>query len=221
MSPVRSVTYLAPVDLAPRSRAPLARPVIVVPTLLARAEVVGGGRHRDGEAQRGLGADAADVMHGARGTHTMSSLRASTTTSPVSSQRSSPAITTHHSSKSACQWGRLPPPGALAISVTSWRSSWMIRRDHGGGPMRPTTSAMRVRSALGPSTVAASGGVGPVARCAMLIVVISNRSAIDRSPPRRRPRSVLPSRGARDTRPGAAPCDGGRTPRRPCTARRR
>src|SRR5882724_3945390 len=111
-----------------------------------------------------------------RGTQTMSSLRASTTMPPVSSHVNSPARTTHHSSKSACQCGRLPPPGRLAISVTSWRSSWMTRRDHGGGPILATRSATRVRSVLGPSGLAARGGVGPVAKCGMVMVVIGTLS---------------------------------------------
>src|SRR4030095_13899801 len=111
-----------------------------------------------------------------RGTQTMSSLRASTTMPPVSSQVNSPARTTHHSSKSACQCGRLPPPGRLQISVTSWRSSWMTRRDQGGGPILATRSATRVRSVLGPSGLAARGGVGPVAKCGMVIVVIGTCS---------------------------------------------
>ena len=54
-----------------------------------------------------------------RGTHTISSLPARTIVPPVSSHCNVPASTTHHSSKSLCQWGRLPPPGGLAISVTS------------------------------------------------------------------------------------------------------
>src|SRR4029450_13531673 len=111
-----------------------------------------------------------------RGTQTMSSLRASTRMPPVSSHVNSPARTTHHSSKSACQCGRLPPPGRLAMSVTSWRSSWMTRRDHGGGPILATRSATRVRSALGPSGLAARGGVGPVAKCAMVMVVVGTLS---------------------------------------------
>src|SRR2546427_6988386 len=60
--------------------------------------------------------------------------------------------------------GRLPPPGRFAIKVTSCRSSWMTRRDHGGGPILATRSATRVRSVLGPSALAARGGVGPVAK---------------------------------------------------------
>src|SRR5207249_6857499 len=102
----------------------------------------------------------------------MSSLRASTTTPPVSSQRNSPAITTHHSSKSACQCGRLPPPGRLAIRVTRLRSSAMTRRDHGGGPIFSTSSETRVRRVLGPSALALVGGVGPVAKNGIVMVVV-------------------------------------------------
>lgn len=102
-----------------------------------------------------------------RGTQTMSSLRASTTIPPVSSQVNSPARTTHHSSKSACQWGRLPPPGGAAMSVTSCRSSAMSRVDQGAGPILVTTSAIRVCSTLGQVGLAAVGGVGPVAKWLM------------------------------------------------------
>src|SRR5262249_38165983 len=106
----------------------------------------------------------------------MSSLRASTTMPPVGCQVTWPARTTHHSSKSACQCGRLPPPGRLQMSVTSWRSSSMTRRDQGGGPILATRSATRVRSVLGPSGFAARGGVGPVAKCGIIMVVIGTRS---------------------------------------------
>jgi hypothetical protein len=58
----------------------------------------------------------------------------------------------------------VPPPGRLAIKVTRLRSSWMTRRDQGGGPIFATRSATRVRSMLGPSALAARGGVGPVAK---------------------------------------------------------
>ena len=102
-----------------------------------------------------------------RGTQTMSSLFARTTTPPVSSHSRRPASTTHHSSNSRCQCGRLPPPGGLAISVTSWRSSAMIRLDHGGAPIWPTTSATRVCGTLGQAALAAAGGVGPLARRSM------------------------------------------------------
>src|SRR5215470_11062522 len=111
-----------------------------------------------------------------RGTQTMSSFFAPKRMPPVSSHVNSPARTTHHSSKSACQCGRLPPPGRLQISVTSWRSSWMTRRDQGGGPILATRSATRVRSVLGPSGFAARGGVGPVAKCGIVMVVIGTRS---------------------------------------------
>src|SRR5439155_601291 len=67
----------------------------------------------------------------------MSSLFARTVVPPVSSHWGVPARTTHHSSKSLCQCGRLPPPGGLAISVTSWRSSAMMRLDQGGGLIHP------------------------------------------------------------------------------------
>src|SRR2546430_11575242 len=50
------------------------------------------------------------------------------------------------SSNSRCQCGRLPPAGGLAISVTSCRSSAMMRLDHGGLPIWATTPATRVRS---------------------------------------------------------------------------
>src|SRR5215831_11662096 len=49
------------------------------------------------------------------------------------------------------------------MSVTSCRSSAMMRLDHGGGPICSTTSATRVRSALGATALATVGGVGPVA----------------------------------------------------------
>src|SRR5262247_1405948 len=106
----------------------------------------------------------------------MSSFFASKRMPPVSSHVNSPARTTHHSSKSACQCGRLPPPGRLQMSVTSWRSSWMTRRDQGGGPILATRSVTRVRSVLGLSGFAARGGVGPVAKCGIVIVVIGTRS---------------------------------------------
>ncbi len=99
----------------------------------------------------------------------MSSFAAWNTTPPVSSHSSRPASTTHHSSNSRCQCGRLPPPGGLAISVTSWRSSAMIRFDHGGDPIVRTTSATRVCRTFG-HTVSAAGGVGPVARRVMTMV---------------------------------------------------
>src|SRR5881397_1588195 len=105
-----------------------------------------------------------------RGTHTMSSFAACTTMLPVSSHCSCPARTTHHSSNSRCQCGRLPPPGGLAMRVTSWRSSAMIRFDHGGGPMLATTSATRVWRTLGHAPLAAAtGGRGPSASLSMTI----------------------------------------------------
>src|SRR5204862_310541 len=105
-----------------------------------------------------------------RGTHTMSSRVAWTTLPPVSSHSSRPANTTHHSSNSRCQCGRFPPPGGLAISVTSWRSSAMIRRDQGAGPICTTTAAIRVWRTLGHVVLAAWGGGGPVASSLMTIV---------------------------------------------------
>src|SRR5437867_824011 len=105
-----------------------------------------------------------------RGTHTISSRVAWTRLPPVSSHSSRPANTTHHSSNSRCQCGRFPPPGGLAISVTSWRSSAMIRRDHGAGPICATTAAIRVWRTLGHVVLAAWGGVGPVASSLMTIV---------------------------------------------------
>ena len=98
-----------------------------------------------------------------RGTHTMSSLAAFTTMPPVSSHCRRPPSTTHHSSNSLCQCGRLPPPGGVAINVTRLRSSAMIRLDHGGVPICFMTSVMRVCRTLG-QTPLACGGVGPVAR---------------------------------------------------------
>src|ERR671919_335648 len=105
-----------------------------------------------------------------RGTQTMSSLPARTTTPPVSSHSRRPARTTHHSSNSRCQCGRLPPPGALAISVTRLRSSAIIRLDQGGGPICVVTSAIRVCRTLGQVELAAEGGVGPEARRSITMV---------------------------------------------------
>ena len=117
-------------------------------------------------------------------------------------------MTTHHSSKSRCQWGRLPPPGGLAIRVTRWRSSAMIRFDQGPGPIWRTTSATRVCRTLGQTWLAAVGGVGPVARWLMTMVggtagsgiahLSSQRRLTAATPPSRRGSEapVMPPSGA-------------------------
>jgi len=46
----------------------------------------------------------------------------------------------------------------------------MIRFDHGGGPIRATTSATWVRSTLGHAELSVVGGGGPGARDVMTIV---------------------------------------------------
>src|SRR3990170_883872 len=127
-----------------------------------------------------------------RGTHTMSSLAAWMTVPPVSSHSRRPSSTTHHSSNSRCQCGRLPPPGALAISVTSWRSSAMIRFAHGAGPLVAAGFATRVCRTWGPVAPAA-GGLGPAASLPMTIV--TSASAM----------GTLSSRWVGTITPGAAP----------------
>src|SRR5438128_653969 len=104
-----------------------------------------------------------------RGTHTMSSFLPCTTVPPVSPNSSVPASTTHHSSNSRCQWGRFPPPGALAMRVTRLRSSTMMRFDHGAGPIFSTRSPTRVWRTLGQVELAAVGGHGAAARWLMEI----------------------------------------------------
>src|ERR1051326_2616279 len=97
-----------------------------------------------------------------RGTHTTSPLTASIRAPPVNSQRRRPARIIHHSSKSLCQCGRLPPPGPAAISVTRFRSSWINRTDQGGGPIRATTSSIRVWNTFGKLALTTRGGIGPL-----------------------------------------------------------
>src|SRR5215831_8781697 len=119
-----------------------------------------------------------------RGTQTISSFLARKTMSPVSSHSRVPARTTHHSSNSRCQCGRLPPPGGLAMRVTSCRSSAMIRFDHGGGPIVATRSATRVWSRLGQELLAAVGGRGPSASAPMTIeTAVSPEAMSDRPSP--------------------------------------
>src|SRR6478672_6306300 len=125
----------------------------------------------------------------------MSPLMASTTTPPVSSHCRRPASTTHHSSNSRCQCGRLPPPGGEAIRVTRLRSSAMRRRAHGPGPMRATTSATRVRSG-GPS---AAGAVGPAAR--RLMSTVTGDATLDMG-------RALPAASIRAALLGASGCGG-------------
>src|SRR5215216_4352173 len=95
------------------------------------------------------------------GTQTMSSFCARTTVPPVSSHSSWPAITTHHSSKSRCQCGRLPLPGVVAIRVTMLRSSSITRADHGAGPRCATISAILVCSTFGQLAFMTRGAIGP------------------------------------------------------------
>src|SRR5436309_3854845 len=116
-----------------------------------------------------------------RGTHTMSSFLPCTTVPPVSSHSSVPASTTHHSSNSRCQWGRFPPPGALAMRVTRLRSSAMMRFDHGAGPIFSTRSPTRVWRTLGQVELAAVGGHGPSA--SLLIEMENDDSVMGIDPP--------------------------------------
>ncbi len=62
------------------------------------------------------------------------------------------------------------------MRVTRLRSSAMMRRDQGGGPIWATTSPTRVRSG-GP----ASGAVGPRAR--RLMTIVTGDSTVDMGEP--------------------------------------
>src|SRR4029450_10324261 len=117
-----------------------------------------------------------------RGTQTMSSLAASKPVPPVSSHSSRPPSTTHHSSKSRCQCGRLPVPDGLEINVTSWPAPALIRLAHGPGPSSATRWLTRVWRTLGQVAFAAVGGHGPAARCVMAMLGTDAPSGIRDSP---------------------------------------
>jgi len=131
----------------------------------------------DRHSQRHLVADVLDVVdRPARHPYDLV-LPASITVPPVNSHRNWPARMNHHSSKSLCQWGRLPVPGRIGDQRPRLRSSAMSRTDHGGGPFRRPRRRCGCAACLA-GRVITRGGIGPLTTSVMLSAVCGSTGLV-------------------------------------------